>query len=343
MILSSSSSIKRHRVPFHHPVYYYVALIATAFFGLTRTEAMSPSSSSCKFRAVAHMYQTELHQMGSGFTTRSVRAGTHLPANLMDPFVNLDNFWMDQPTFRPHPHAGFSAVTYMLPDSPGSFFNRWSKGGSGPEIIGPGAIHWTQAGSGMMHEEVPTKPGTVCHGIQMFVKLPSSNELSAPMSFHIDHPPEIRLDDDDDGGGVSRVRVLAGSFHGVSALTELGNSNLQYYDVQLSAKGKVVIPAPSDQSSFIFVLKGYVKTPDGTRIGPDSGAAFAMDEGNDGDTVKLTEDSGTGGAQFLYCSGTPNREPMVSSGPFMMSTNERLSQAKKDYRDGKMGVLEPSF
>lgn len=314
---------------------YYFALIVTALHCLTLAKAMS--SSSGKFRAVAQMYQTELHKMGSGFTTRSLRAGTHLSANLMDPFVNLDNFWMDEPTFRPHPHAGFSAVTYMVPDSPGSFFNRCSKGGP-TEIIGPGAIHWTQAGSGMIHEEVPTQPGTVCHGIQMFVKLPSSNELSPPMSFHNDNPPEITLDD-----GVSRVRVLVGSFHGISALTEIGNANLQYYDVQLSAKGTVVIPAPSDQSSFVFVLKGSVKTPDGTVIGPDTGAAFAMDEGDGGDTVQLTECSGTDGAQFLYCSGTPNRESMVSSGPFMMSTSERLSQAKIDYRDGKMGHLEPSF
>jgi redox-sensitive bicupin YhaK (pirin superfamily) len=77
-----------------------------------------------------------------------------------------------------------------------------------------------------------------------------------------------------------------------------------------------------------------------TVIGPDTAAAFARD----GDTVQLTacgvDDDG---AQFLYCAGTPNREPMVTSGPFMMSTKERLEQAKVDYHNGKMGRLEPSF
>jgi redox-sensitive bicupin YhaK (pirin superfamily) len=284
---------------------------------------------------------TSLKQMRPGFSSRSLRAGIHLPIELMDPFVILDNFWMDQPTFPPHPHAGFSAVTYMLPDSAGSFHNRWSKGDS--SVIGPGAIHWTQAGSGMMYEEIPTAPPgtTTCHGIQMFVKLPAAHELTPPVAFHEDHPPEVLLDD-----GVSKVRVLAGTFQGQSALMEIGNSYLQYWDVHLSVQGSTIsIPAPMDKSSFIFVLNGAVATPDGTVIGPDTGAAFAMD----GDTVQLTacysDGSGTSDAvaQFLYCSGTPNREPMFNSGHFMMSTIERLEQAKVDYHDGKMGCLEPSF
>ena len=289
---------------------------------------------SPKFRTVTQMHQTVQEQMRPGISTRSLQAGSHLPTELMDPFVNLDHFWMDQPTFPPHPHAGFSAITYMLPDSQGSFHNRWSKGES--SVIGPGAIHWTQAGSGMIHEEVPTEPGTTCHGIQMFVKLPAEKELLPPVAFHEDSPPEVVLED-----GVSRVRILAGSFQGKSSLLDIGNSKLQYWDVQLAAKGTLSVPAASDKSSFILVLNGAVETPDGTVIGPDTGAAFAMD----GDTVQLTACvyGDEGGAQFLYCSGTPNYEPMEASGPFMMSTKERLSQAKVDYRDGKMGYLESSF
>jgi redox-sensitive bicupin YhaK (pirin superfamily) len=296
--------------------------------------ASTSSSSSTKFRTVAQTHQTELEKMRPGFSTRSLRAGLHLATEFMDPFVNLDNFWMDQPTFPPHPHAGFSAVTYMLPDSPGSFQNRWSIGES--SRIGPGAIHWTQAGSGMIHEEIPTEPGITCHGIQMFVKLPAAKELTPPVAFHQDHPPQVILQD-----GVSRVRILAGSFQGQSALLEIGNTNLQHWDVTLATKGTISIPAPSDQTSFILVLNGAVQTPDGTVISPNTGAAFAMD----GDTVQLTAGGGDKEeeAQFLYCSGTPNRESMVSSGPFMMSTEERLAQAKVDYRDGKMGQLKPSF
>lgn len=104
----------------------------------------------------------------------------------------------------------------------------------------------------MMHEEVPTEPGTTCHGIQMFAKLPAEKELFPPVAFHEDSPPEVVLED-----GVSRVRVL-------------------------SAKGTISISATPDKSSFILVLNGAVETPDGTVIGPDTGAAFAMDGAIDG-------------------------------------------------------------
>ncbi|MFB2920991.1 MULTISPECIES: pirin family protein [Aerosakkonema] len=85
----------------------------------------------------------------------------------LDPFLNLVDFHMSQPTFKPHPHAGFSAVTYMFEDSEGAFINRDSLGDR--SRIAPGDLHWTQAGSGMLHEEVPERAGVDCHGLQMFV------------------------------------------------------------------------------------------------------------------------------------------------------------------------------
>lgn len=32
----------------------------------------------------------------------------------IDPFLSVDYFRMSAPTFPPHPHAGFSAVTYLF-------------------------------------------------------------------------------------------------------------------------------------------------------------------------------------------------------------------------------------
>ncbi len=38
-------------------------------------------------------------------------------AHALDPVISVDHFRMSQPTFAPHPHAGFSAVTYLFEDS----------------------------------------------------------------------------------------------------------------------------------------------------------------------------------------------------------------------------------
>jgi redox-sensitive bicupin YhaK (pirin superfamily) len=92
-------------------------------------------------KAIAHMTP---QVMNEGFSTHGLRQ--QLKGITIDPFINLDDFHMSLPTFRPHPHAGFSAVTYMFEDSKGGFLNRDSMGDSSK--IGPGDLHWTQAASG---------------------------------------------------------------------------------------------------------------------------------------------------------------------------------------------------
>jgi redox-sensitive bicupin YhaK (pirin superfamily) len=44
----------------------------------------------------------KLHR-GTGFEALGIRAS----GALIDPFLMVDHFWMSEPTFAPHPHAGF--------------------------------------------------------------------------------------------------------------------------------------------------------------------------------------------------------------------------------------------
>ncbi len=288
-----------------------------------------------KIRSVLKMHVANLDHVRPGFSTRNIGPSNLGSENAMDPFVNLDDFLMDRPTFGPHPHAGFSAITYMFEDSSGSFVNRWSKSDK-KDIIGPGSFHWTQAGSGMMHEEVPVKPGVPCHGLQMFVKLPSEKELTDPQAFHAD-PKDIPVVEKDG----ARVHVLAGSYEGQSCGTELqmiGNEGLTFLDVHLQPGATFTTPASEEQTAIIFTITGRVASvaaPD-DEIEAHTGVLFARD----GNTVSISSSSG---AQFLFGSGTPNNEPLVASGPFMMSTVDRISQAKHNYASGAMGRLEPSF
>jgi len=68
----------------------------------------------------------------------------------IDRVIGIDHFHMRAPTFAPHPHAGFSAVTYLFEDSEGEFENRDS---FGHRIVAqPGAVIWSVTGSGMLHD-----------------------------------------------------------------------------------------------------------------------------------------------------------------------------------------------
>lgn len=102
---------------------------------------------------------------------------------LLDPFLSVDHFYMSQPTFAPHPHAGVSAVTYLFDDSETGFINKDSLGHL-LDIL-PGSLHWTRAAGGVMHDEAPQVNGRTAHGMQIFVNLRAAHRHDAPGIEHV--------------------------------------------------------------------------------------------------------------------------------------------------------------
>jgi redox-sensitive bicupin YhaK (pirin superfamily) len=247
----------------------------------------------------------------------------------LDPFMDVTLFNMSTPTFPPHPHAGFSAVTYMLPESEGGFVNRDSLGDR--SIIGPGVIHWTQAGAGMMHEEIPEHNGVVCRGFQMFVKLPTAKELLPPIAFHAntDAIPAHK------GEGWS-IRVLAGAFNGVaSALSHLAH-DVVLYDVTLEANTHLNIIDTEGVALWAMLMEGEVSVAQNSYAAP-----FGLIWDPSGISAQLS--GGSRRSRILVGGGKPLNESFQVSGPFALSTSERLSDAKRRFSKGEMGRLNASF
>ena len=92
---------------------------------------------------------------GSAFSIRSI--DLEALGDVGSPVALLDDFRVSGRPFGPHPHAGFSAVTYVFEDSPGSLRSRDSLGDD--LVVDPGGLVWTLAGSGVLHEEIPAEPG----------------------------------------------------------------------------------------------------------------------------------------------------------------------------------------
>jgi redox-sensitive bicupin YhaK (pirin superfamily) len=279
-----------------------------------------------RHRSVRRAAALPVTSPGGGFD-RSVSLHASVIGDELSPFVDLTLFDMSQPVFRPHPHAGFSAVTYMLESSAGTFRNRWTAGPD--ELIGPGAIHWTRAGSGMMHEEVPTVPGIPCRGIQMFVKLPADRELDEPRAFHLD-TDQVREVIAEPG---VRIRVLAGAFNGTPSPLGLPDE-LTYCDVHLDQGMRATLPAPPSWNAFVFVLHGDIDVGDARITGP-AAATFERD----GDVVEV---EAVTASNLLFCAGPPTG-PYVAGGPFIMSSPERLAAARHRFETSAMGHLSPSF
>ena len=68
---------------------------------------MSPATS-----AVARLQRSNRGSHFRAYGLRGDEAGA-----LIDPFLGVDHAWISAPTFPPHPHAGFSALSYLFLDS----------------------------------------------------------------------------------------------------------------------------------------------------------------------------------------------------------------------------------
>lgn len=257
--------------------------------------------------------------------------GEHLPEHL-DPFLAFDHFEMAQPFFPPHPHAGFSAVTYMFPESQNGFVNRDSRGAR--VRIDPGDLHWTAAGSGILHEEVPQVRGVTCHGLQIFVNLSSGKKWMPSEILHLDAAqiPRVR-----EGG--TEVRVVCGR-HGEVASPLVPPTPVTLLDAVLEPGGVLLHEVPAGESRFLYIVDGEV----------DAGPAERPVRLRKGDAVGLSAEGAQlgirapdQGAHVVIGGGRPLREPVVFYGPFCMTSRDEIARAIRDYEAGRMGHLDASF
>ena len=142
---------------------------------------------------------------GDGYQFVSHSVDVDKLGRLASPILMCDEGHVRGRPFSPHPHAGFSAVSYLFEDSKDELRTRDSLGND--VVTGPGGMVWTQAGSGLVHEEMAVKPDGDMHMVQMFVNLPRDGKLAPPRVHHLDRDavPEWR------SGAGDRVRVLVGS------------------------------------------------------------------------------------------------------------------------------------
>lgn len=253
-----------------------------------------------------------------GLAGVNIMAGEHA----IEPFLVFTEFRMDRPVFGPHPHAGVSVMTYILPDSAGGFLNRDSQGDRSE--IRPGAVHITQAGRGIHHDEVPLVTGVEAHGFQIWINHREHDRWVEPRAMHADpaEVPEVR-----DGGAT--VRVLHGSYGGRSPAYRMVTP-VTVLHARLEPHAALTLPAAP--MAFAYGLAGTAMSGDAA-LGPQ----VLLTYGSAGEAVTCA--AGPAGAEFMFGAGTPTDEPLVYGGPFVMTTAAQMIETKRRHARGEMGVL----
>lgn len=268
-----------------------------------------------------------MQRANRGHQFRAYRLHASDPAQL-DPFIGIDHAWMSAPTFPPHPHAGFSAVTYLFLDSETGMANRDSLGTR--NLIEPGGLHWTAAGQGVVHEEVPALTGSATHLLQIFVNLPEDRQNAAPFALSL-APQDVPVVQRPG----ARIRVPLGSFGGVhSPLTP--PTDVSLLDITLQTGAEVEIAVAAGQRAFFMPVNGQAQL-DGLAFGIDDMGAPILPVADRALTHKLSAPDST--AKVAVFIGEPLGQPIYSNGPMAFASQKNLIAAAAAYQRGELGRL----
>lgn len=275
-------------------------------------------------RAVAAIVHTQAQRHGDGLRTRDL-VGSMLNVDIA-PFIVVSFYEMSGPTFPPHPHAGFSVATYIVPESTIGFVNQDSLGHR--NRIPPGALHWTTAGAGVIHEEQPEHSGGFAHGYQIWIDLADDERERAPDARHLaaDRVPVARAEG-------SEIRAVLGASNGlVSPLAT--PTPVRLIDVALAPGARFAQALDTDENAFGCVRAGMLRTPGG-----EARAGDVVVTAREGDGLVWT--AGAEGARVLLFSGAPQSQRRVQRGPFVARDERQLAGFASAFQRGAFGHVTP--
>jgi redox-sensitive bicupin YhaK (pirin superfamily) len=265
-----------------------------------------------------------LYPMPTGITRPELTTRDLMAAQFgarIDPFLVISLFDMRGPLFPPHPHAGFSVATYIFPESEIGFWNQDTLGNR--NLIPPGALHLTVAGSGVMHEETVTRSGRSALGLQIWIDHADADREVSPGALHLasaDVPTAS-------AGGVTR-RVLLGASGGLTSPLRAPLS-ARIVDVDLQAWAVLDDATPAGETAFAVIRAGEVATDAGAATAGT--AVFA-----EGAPLRLTARTD---ARLTLFGGPPLRHGVIPAGPFVASSEAQALAFRSRFAAGGMGNL----
>ncbi|MEM8909454.1 MAG: pirin family protein, partial [Bacteroidota bacterium] len=258
-----------------------------------------------------------------------------LPAqgvNYIDPFLLIHHWHQTAPGgFKPqevgvppHPHRGFSPVTFIYK---GDVQHRDSLGNN--EIVGAGGTQWMHAGKGITHSERPSKQfaeqGGETEFIQFWVNTPAQYKMETPYYLPLsdEATPKIRKNN-------TEIAVIAGNFESVQGPAKT-YSPQTLLRIETQRGSDLALPIPPTYNTLLYLLDGALQI--NNQLIKAKELVWFNTDGNSL-AISAIEDT-----RFILLSGEPLNEPIKTYGPFVMNSQTEIMTALKDAQQGKMGIL----
>lgn len=256
-------------------------------------------------------------------------------ADSIDPFLLLHhavlkvdpNVDVKHAGVGPHPHRGFSPVTFIFK---GGVHHRDSRGNS--HVVYEGGTQWMNAGMGVIHSERPPADiqqlGGVQELIQLWINTPAANKMEVPAYIPLskEETPVVLSEDK-----LAEVQVVAGELKGVKGPI-VPHTSINMFTISMKKGAQLEIPFAESHNAFLYVLNGKIELAEKEEILTHYLVSFNKD--GEGISILAKEET-----TILMGTGEPLNEPVVSHGPFVMNNQTQLLEAFRDYQLGKMGVL----
>ncbi len=290
-----------------------------------------------KERSISQIVDAKTTTEGDGFIVH--RPFPNYSVRDFDPFLLFDEMGPidlsagEAKGASDHPHRGFETITYVID---GAFEHKDSHGNSGK--LFPGDIQWMTAGSGVVHSEMPEKKfaqkGGRLHGFQLWINLPKKDKMIKPRYQDV---PSKNIPIAKSRDGKVQVKVIAGESMRKHAIIDT-KIPIMYLHFTIQQGGKVIQTVPQNYNAFVYVMSGDGLFGLEQKTVKKEQAVFYE---RDGDTIIITASPDTvTPLDVILLAGVPINEPVKRYGPFVMNTDEELSQAIADYNSGKMGKID---
>lgn len=233
----------------------------------------------------------------------------------------------DKAGVGPHPHRGFSPVTFIFQ---GAVHHRDSRGND--SVVYAGGAQWMNAGMGIIHSERPSHDIHEIGGrqeiIQLWINTPARHKMDQPSYFPISarDVPSKKSEDDK-----VTVNVFSGEILKIKGPIP-SQALVNVATLECGKGGKISIPIPKDHNALIYLLDGKLNV-DGFGLVEELHLVHFKNDG-EGISIEALEDT-----RVLFLTGKPLNEEVATHGPFVMNTQTQIMEAMRDYQMGKMGVL----
>jgi redox-sensitive bicupin YhaK (pirin superfamily) len=239
-----------------------------------------------------------------------------------DPFICLTHDRMataNEEIGAQHPHAGFEALLLLLE---GAIRNRDSG-----ELLNAGDLIWLTAGSGIIHNENVETAAPV-RALQIWLTLPKADRWTAPaiQVLSLDAIPLRRTP----GVEVRLYSGVSGQYHA----TTHNHVPVTLVDIQMTAGSVFSQEAPTWYNGFVYVLSGAARFGVGATV-LHEGQIGWFDPSDDDRRALLSVAAREDGVRFIFAAGQPQRDPIVTYGPFVTDSQFEIYRLYREYRSGR--------